>query len=150
MRLKASIAISTSFALGLGGYSIAAPVSAGTPVAIQPGGYVEVPVPSGKATTLAIGFEDVVDEKGSVATFRVEVMRNSNIVGARFVNMREPGGQTLQHFRRPFDRVRIRDNEGSVTATIDTLNFCRLSLSRQSQCTTVNGGVRAQNAERVV
>lgn len=134
MRLKAlkafTILASWSVATGAG-HAQKLPDSQMT---IYPGGLVDLAVPDGKARAFAMQIASVDDANGTVASFRLETVRAARVVESRRMAVQEPGGIYVEEFQRPFDRLRIRDDEGTVYAKLNVVNFCFKNLYGEEGC----------------
>ncbi len=114
---------------------------------ITPGGHIDIAVPNGKARSVSIDLSDVIDSRGSIAGLKVEAVRGRQSIGRRTALVREPGGSVTLQFARPFDRVRIHDSEGSVTATVSNIQFCPIRVMRDGTCLSAHGPIKAKIAK---
>ncbi len=108
-------------------------------VTIPPGGYVDLAVPDGKARSVTVEFSNVVDPSGRIAIYRMEAIRGGRVVESRRVGLRVPGRTVTQPFNRAFDKIRIRDGEGALSADVGMVTFCPVSNAAPGACTSAHG-----------
>lgn len=130
-----------SVSLALSACAVAAPAL--TDLHIPAGGFVEIPIDGERMRALAVTFSDVQDTNGSVATFRIEAYRGTKLVESQRVTVTEPGGTELRRFTRPFNRIIIRDGEGTVSGTITHLAFCAIQMVDKDRCMSTMGPIAA-------
>ena len=97
----------------------------GTPD-LNPGGEVILDVAGGTASGATITLENVDDANGSIARFQVEGYLNGESIGFSTVSatVEEPGGDIVVSFDGArFDELRLRDDEGDLSAEVAGLSF---------------------------
>jgi hypothetical protein len=100
------------------------------------GGFIELEVPKGRARAVIVELSEVADRNGTLANFRVEVHRANRLIASRRVLLQEPGGTFAHEFNRPFDRIRVYDDEGTLEARVTKVTFCPVRLAREELCST--------------
>ena len=131
--------IALLFCLSMADSAAAQATRSGSAMTLTPGGYVDITVPSGRARAVALELNGVSDPIGGVASFRLEAVRAGRVVGRKNIDIAEPGGVIVEHFQRPFDRIRLRDREGALAATVGMATFCGLSMLTPGECVTATG-----------
>ncbi|WOI53774.1 hypothetical protein [Parvularcula sp. LCG005] len=104
-------------------FGVTGAASAADELQITQGGYAEVAIPR-LARGITIRLEDIVDTSGPDATFRVQIYEGKVQTGYRRVTLSETDGYVTLYNQRAFDRVRIVDDEGTVSARLTGLSLC--------------------------